>query len=71
MSIFNNKRIAKTDKKLVYYGPHPCQECDKDGAKGTLVVKAGNGAPKNLVFNYPKEGVPYPNYFWKKHNHIK
>lgn len=70
--------------KIVYYGPHPCQTCDKNGKKGTMIVKAGNGAPENLEFEFPNEakklmptgfGGPYPNTHtalpWKKHIHIK
>ncbi len=65
--------MAKTDKKLVYYGPHPCQACDPDGKKGTLLVKSGNGAPKSLGFDYPNGVAPwvYPNHVWKKHKCIK
>lgn len=59
-----------TDKKLVYYGPHPCQKCDPDGKKGTMIVKAGNGAPDTFEFNYV-HGSNYPGHVWKKHKHIK
>ena len=71
--------IKKEDPKLVYYGPHPCQRCDKDGKKGTRIVKAGNGAPADLEFDYPQKeaekipmtGYPYPNNCselpWNRH----
>lgn len=66
-----------TDKNLVYYGPHPCAKCDPDGKKGTMIVKAGNGAPDDLEFDYPKDkdmGIIYPNdrpdWIWKKHEHV-
>ena len=62
--------MLKTNKKLVYYGPHPCQKCDKEGTKGTMIVKAGNGAPDNLEFNF-RHDSQYPNHVWKKHTHIK
>ena len=63
-----------TNETLVYYGPHSCQKCDKDGKKGTLIVKAGNGAPDNLEFDYPAgkpTGITYPNdepdWYWRRH----
>lgn len=59
--------IHKTDKKLVYYGPHPCQKCDKGGSKGTLIVKAGNGAPDELEFDFT-HGSHYPNHQWIQHS---
>lgn len=70
--------MKKEDKKLVYYGPHPCQKCDSDGKKGTMIVRAGNGAPDNLQFDYPKEthgaSTAYPNthpkFLWKTHKCI-
>ena len=81
-SNFNMAKKHAAD--LVYYGPHPCQNCDKDGKKGTMIVKAGNGAPGNLAFEFPKEyeaqhvagqGGPYPNTHpklrWKTHKHVK
>ncbi len=58
--------IKETDKNLVYYGPHPCQKCDKDGQKGTLIVKAGNGAPDHLEFDFVHD-CHYPNHVWKQH----
>jgi hypothetical protein len=58
--------MNKTDKKLVYYGPHPCQKCDPTGKLGTLIVKAGNGAPDNLEFDFAHDSH-YPNHIWKKH----
>lgn len=61
------KTILKTNKNLVYYGPHPCQKCDPDGKKGTMIVKAGNGAPQTLQFNFT-QGSHYPNHKWKSHN---
>ena len=71
--------MKKDDKNLVYYGPHPCQKCDKRGTKGTLIVKAGNGVADSLEFDFPKtlqhDKYPwaYPNNFfgkkvkWEKH----
>lgn len=63
-----------TNETLVYYGPHPCQKCDPDGKKGTMIVKAGNGAPDNLEFDYPAgkpEEITYPNdkpdWYWRRH----
>jgi hypothetical protein len=66
-----------TNKDLVYYGPHPCQKCDKNGKKGTLIVKAGNGAPDNLEFDFPAgihlgdQETFYPNenpdWYWRRH----
>lgn len=58
--------INLRDPNLVYYGPHACQKCDKDGKKGTLIVKAGNGAPDDLGFDFV-HGSHYPNHEWKKH----
>ena len=72
-----------TDKNLVYYGPHPCQKCDLKGKKGTMIVKAGNGAPDDLEFDFKSTGeiftnsTDYPNgkkglkIKWKKHKHLK
>lgn len=70
--------INKTDRNLVYYGPHTCQKCDKNGKKSTLIVRAGNGAPSYLQFDYPKEAegisTAYPNTHskltWKTHKCI-
>lgn len=66
--------MKKTDKSLVYYGPHPCQKCDPKGKAGTLIVKAGNGAPATLEFDFPaghSVQVIYPNdkpeWYWRKH----
>lgn len=77
--------VDGTDPKLVYYGPHPCQKCDPKGDRGTLIVKAGNGAPDYLEFDYPekdvdvsvKENYCYPNDAvgltreWQQHTHLK
>lgn len=54
-----------TNKKLVYYGPHPCQKCDIEGKKGTMIVKAGE---IELDFVH---GSHYPNHVWKAHKHKK
>ena len=62
--------MAKTDSKIVYYGPHPCQKCDPEGTKGTMIVKAGNGASDKMEYDYPKVGIAYPNYKWPKHKHL-
>lgn len=63
------KPIDKTDIKLIYYGPHPCQKCDPSGKKGTMIVKAGNKAPEYLTFDFI-HGSHYPNHVWKKHKCI-
>lgn len=73
--------VRMYDKNTVYYGPHSCQKCDKTGKKGTLICKAGNGAPDMLEFDYPVDqaeilildgkGTPYPNTHselaWERH----
>ncbi len=59
-------QIIKTSKNLVYYGPHSCQRCDPKGRLGTMIVKAGNGAPDELEFDFV-QGSHYPNHTWKKH----
>lgn len=73
---------AYTHPKIVYYGPHPCQKCDPEGLKGTLIVKAGNGAPDDFEFEFgpnQKEeksefSYPYPSTHpdlnWMKHEHV-
>lgn len=73
------KQMHKNKKSLVYYGPHPCRRCDPKGKKGTRIVKAGNGAPDYLEFDYSKKADdvktdgswPYPNTHknlsWKRH----
>lgn len=60
--------------KHVYYGPHHCQRCDATGYRSTKIVKAGNGAPNFLEFDYPYYeglGVVYPNTHpnlsWSRH----
>ncbi len=60
------KGINAGDNSLVYYGPHPCQKCDRDGKLGTMIVKAGNGAPDALEFNFT-HGSHYPNHEWRRH----
>lgn len=62
----NMNKIKLTDKKLVYYGPHSCQKCDPKGKLGTMIVKAGNGAPDYLEFDFVHDSQ-YPNHVWKKH----
>lgn len=75
--------LKKEDPTIVYYGPHPCKKCDPLGLKHTRIVKAGNGAPDTMEYDFPKEaenitdtapGWPYPNNHpelnWKKHKHI-
>lgn len=54
---------------LVWYGPHPCQKCDPKGKLGTMIVKAGNGAPDDLEFDFVQD-CNYPNHVWTKHNHL-
>ena len=62
--------LEKTgDENIVWYGPHPCQECDPDGKKGTMIVKAGNGADKSLEFNFVHDSQ-YPNHKWIRHAHL-
>ncbi len=77
------QKVDPADKSLVYYGPHECRVCDKIlGEKKSRIVKAGNGAPDDLEFDYPDEADkvktdgswPYPNTHpklkWKKHKHL-
>jgi len=86
LRVYTNKNITRDDISLVYYGPHACQVCDPIGTRGTLIVKAGNGAPDHLEFDFPSEeaialGRPahwlYPNsdhgrsLTWKTHKHLK
>lgn len=52
--------------KYVWYGPHPCQKCDADVKKGTKIVKAGNGAPDDLEFDFVHDSQ-YPGHKWSKH----
>lgn len=52
---------------LVWYGPHACTKCDLDGKKETMIVKAGNGAPDDLEFDFVHDSQ-YPNHIWKKHH---
>lgn len=60
-------QIAEDFKlNLVWYGPHPCQRCDKEGKKGTLIVKAGNGALDELEFDFVHDSH-YPHHQWKRH----
>lgn len=60
------KKVKKTDKDLVYYGPHKCAKCEDNGINGTMIIKVGNGAPDYLQFNFV-HGSHYPNHKWKKH----
>jgi hypothetical protein len=64
------KQTKKEDRKLIYYGPHSCQRCDPTGKKGTMIVKAGNGAPDTLQFNFTNDSY-YPNHKWKGHICLK
>lgn len=54
---------------LVYYGPHPCQKCDPTGKLGTMIVKAGNGVPNKLQFDFIQDSH-YPNHVWLQHKCI-
>ena len=54
------------NKYLVWYGPHPCQKCDPNGKKETMIVKAGNGADNELEFDFVHDSQ-YPNHKWQKH----
>lgn len=72
----NMKSInRKTDRSLIYYGPHPCQRCDPKGKFGTLIVKGSNPESDDLEFNFVHDSH-YPNHIWQKHeclmksNHI-
>lgn len=58
--------MSRINKKLVYYGPHECEKCKKNGIKNTNIVKAGNGAPDYLQFDFVQDSH-YPNHTWKKH----
>ncbi len=53
---------------LVWYGPHACQTCELKGIHGTNIVKAGNGAPEDLEYDFGQDSH-YPNHVWKKHMH--
>ena len=55
-----NKKI--TLKTATWYGPHECQTC----GKGTMIVKAGNGAPDSMQYNFT-HGSNYPGHKWVKH----
>lgn len=62
-------KLQKTNKTLVYYGPHNCRDCDKKGKKGTLIVRAV--AKNGEVFSFDfVQGSHYPNHTWKKHKCI-
>lgn len=63
------KNINPKSKKLVYYGPHPCDKCDPQGKNGTMIVRARNGALSSLEFDFV-HGSHYPNHVWKKHKCI-
>lgn len=51
----------KPADNLVWYGPHECQR----GCK-VMIVKAGNGAPEDMQFNFVHDSQ-YPNHKWVKH----
>lgn len=53
-------------KDLVWYGPHSCKRCDPTALNGTMIVKAGNGAPDDLEFNFVHDSQ-YPNHVWVQH----
>lgn len=57
------------DGNIVYYGPHSCKKCDADGSKGTMIIKAGNGASDELEFDFVQDSH-YPNHVWKQHQHL-
>lgn len=66
------KKVKLTDPSLVYYGPHPCSDQNGNRKTGNFgcnarIVKAGNGAPAELEFDFPAEGVAYPNYVFTPH----
>lgn len=58
------------DPNIVYYGPHPCPKCDADGSKGTMIIKAGNGAPVEWELDFVHDSH-YPNHVWKQHEHLQ
>lgn len=62
-------RLVPGDRNTVWYGPHPCAKCDPDGKKGTMIVKAGNGAPDDLEYDFVHDSQ-YPNHVWQKHQHV-
>ena len=47
------------NSKIVYYGPHPCDNC------GAVIVKMGIEFG-GTAFNAP-DGYPYPNAEWHPH----
>ncbi len=69
-TLLNGQEKDLKSQDLVYYGPHPCQKCDPFGKLGTMIVKAGNGAPDDLEFDFDHD-CNYPNHIWKKHQHIE
>lgn len=54
------------DQEIVWYGPHACQRCDHDGKNGTMIVKAGNGAPDDLEYDFVHDSH-YPGHIWHEH----
>lgn len=63
-----NTKINYLNKNLIYYGPHHCQKCDKDGKKETLIVRAEKNG-KIFTFDFV-HGSHYPNHIWKKYKHV-
>lgn len=59
-----NKKI--TIKNAVWYGPHLCNRCKLEG-KEVMIVKAGNGAPATMEYNFVHDSQ-YPGHKWVKHD---
>lgn len=49
------------DTEIVWYGPHPCDEC------GQMIVQAGRQWGKQKL-TAPPSAMVYPNHVWKWHN---
>ena len=55
-----DEAFAPSDVRIIYYGPHPCDDC------GGLICRVSleQGGDK---FDYP-EGPIYPNTVWRPHS---
>ena len=60
------KAIDMRDRSLVYYGPHPCEQCEKNGVIDTMIIKASYPAPADMQFDFDHDSH-YPNHIWVKH----
>lgn len=57
--------VATANAEKVWYGPHPCEVCEKNGHKDTMIVKAGSD---ELDFVHDSH---YPNHRWSTHVHVE